>query len=434
MLYVGGSGDGNYSNIKDAINAADDRDTVYVTSGTYYENIVIDKSIDLIGNDKENTIIDGGGLGDVIRVIVDHVNISGFTVKHSEVNLDNITLTYAGVYTESSYVNVSYCDIIECQLGILLKNTSYSEINNCEISNNTGGINFYNSSYNQISSCMVLFNDPLFGVSLQKSNNNTIFNNNISFNDAIGLGMSESSNNTVNRVIFWGNNGSGAYVTRTIVNPCRNNIFFENNFGYNKLWNALDNCDNELWDNGVLGNYWSDFDESGEGAWDNNSDKIVDVPYAVPYVGNRDNYPLIRPIKIEIYDQTTKKIIINVHNPLNHSTIKGVVTLEGNVSCLDGVIETVKIKIDKDGVWQLAAGIPAWQIEIDTNQYDNGEHHLYVYAQTEEGGYSIKQVTVKIENPSGDEGGEVPGFEIFLFLIAFLIMVLVVLPRYRFWK
>ena len=380
----------------------------------------------------KNTIIDGGGLGDVVRVITDHVNISGFTVKHSEVNLDNITFTYAGVRIESFHINVSFCGIADCQLGILFKNTSYSEINNCEVFNNTGGINFYNSSYNQISRCKVLFNGPLFGVSLQKSGNNTLFNNNISSNDAIGLGMGESSNNTISRVIFWGNDPSGVYVARTIVNPCRDNIFFENNFAYNKLLNVLDNCDNESWDNGIWGNYWSDFDESGEGAWDNNSDKIVDVPHVVPSVGNRDDYPLISPIKIEIANQTMRKIIININNPLNNSTVKGIVTFEGNASCLDAVIETVKIKIDKDGVWQMADGIPAWQMEVDTSQYDNGEHHVYVYAQTEEDDYSVKQIMVKIENPSGDEGGEVPGFEIFLVLVAFLIMVLVVLPIYRF--
>ena len=437
ILYVGGSGEGNYSSIEDAINAASDGYTVYVNSGMYNENIVIDKSIDLIGKDKENTFIDGGKLGDVVRVTTDYVNISGFTVKNSKVNLDNISNIYAGIYVEASYVNVKYCDIMDCLIGILLINTSYSDVSNCEISNNLGGINYYNSSYNQISNCRVVFNKPRFGVSLQKSNNNTIFNNNISFNVANGLAMSESSNNTINRVIFWGNNGSGVSVFRTLVNPCRNNKFFENNFvdnnvGYNKLWNAFDNCANESWDNGILGNYWSNFDESNEGAWDNNTDDIVDVPYIVPSVGNIDNYPLISPVEIVTEDQTMKKITININNPLNNSTIKGIVTLEGDASCLDGVIETVKIKIDKDGVLQTADGISTWQMEVDTSQYDNGEHRIYVYAYTEEGDYSMKQVTVKIENPSEGKDDGVPGFEFLLVIISFLIAILVVRYRYRF--
>ena len=36
-LYVGGSGEGNYTKIQDAINNASDGDTVFVYNGTYYE-------------------------------------------------------------------------------------------------------------------------------------------------------------------------------------------------------------------------------------------------------------------------------------------------------------------------------------------------------------------------------------------------------------
>jgi hypothetical protein len=51
-LYVGGTGPGNYTSIQSAINDATSGDTVFVYSGTYYENIVIDVSINLIGENK----------------------------------------------------------------------------------------------------------------------------------------------------------------------------------------------------------------------------------------------------------------------------------------------------------------------------------------------------------------------------------------------
>ena len=60
-LYVGGSGTGNYSSIQRAIDNANDGDTVFVYSGTYYEYINVNKSINLIGENNIKTIINGGG-------------------------------------------------------------------------------------------------------------------------------------------------------------------------------------------------------------------------------------------------------------------------------------------------------------------------------------------------------------------------------------
>ena len=48
-LYVGGDGPGNYSNIQDAIDDASDGYIIYVYSGTYNENVFIDKQINLVG-------------------------------------------------------------------------------------------------------------------------------------------------------------------------------------------------------------------------------------------------------------------------------------------------------------------------------------------------------------------------------------------------
>ncbi|EMR74892.1 parallel beta-helix repeat (two copies) [Thermoplasmatales archaeon SCGC AB-540-F20] len=62
-LYVGGTGPNNYTKIQDAINDASDGYTVFVynDSSPYYESIIIDKSINLVGEDRDSTHIAGGG-------------------------------------------------------------------------------------------------------------------------------------------------------------------------------------------------------------------------------------------------------------------------------------------------------------------------------------------------------------------------------------
>lgn len=81
VLYVGGGGAGNYTTIQGAIDSSNPGDTVYVYSGTYYENVVIDKSIDLVGQSWANTTIDGQDTGNVVTVRVSSVTIDGFTIQ-----------------------------------------------------------------------------------------------------------------------------------------------------------------------------------------------------------------------------------------------------------------------------------------------------------------------------------------------------------------
>ena len=81
-LYVGGSGPGNYTKIQDAINNATSGDTIFVYSGIYYENVIIDKSINLIGKDRNTTIIDGRNSSDVVYVTADWIKINNFTIQN----------------------------------------------------------------------------------------------------------------------------------------------------------------------------------------------------------------------------------------------------------------------------------------------------------------------------------------------------------------
>ena len=83
-LYVGGSGPNNYSSIQAAINDAEDGFTVFVydDSSPYNEILVISKSINLIGENKENTVINSHNNDCTIDLNSDNVNISNFELRN----------------------------------------------------------------------------------------------------------------------------------------------------------------------------------------------------------------------------------------------------------------------------------------------------------------------------------------------------------------
>jgi len=73
ILHVGGSGYGNYSHIQDALDDAMDGDTILVHPGIYKENLSIEKSVRMVG---ENATIKTRG----IAVYADDVTIDNFSI------------------------------------------------------------------------------------------------------------------------------------------------------------------------------------------------------------------------------------------------------------------------------------------------------------------------------------------------------------------
>ncbi len=78
----------DYSRIQEAVNAANPRDTIFVRSGTYHEHVLVDKSLSLVGENRDTTIIDGDYVGTVVSVTSDCVNVSGFRIQNAENGLD----------------------------------------------------------------------------------------------------------------------------------------------------------------------------------------------------------------------------------------------------------------------------------------------------------------------------------------------------------
>lgn len=75
----------HYTSIQSAINDAVSGDTITAEAGTYYENLIIDRSINLIGAGKDVTIINGQQMGSVITIIPGvTVTMTGFTITNGK--------------------------------------------------------------------------------------------------------------------------------------------------------------------------------------------------------------------------------------------------------------------------------------------------------------------------------------------------------------
>jgi len=181
-LYVGGSGPGNYSKIQDAINASSNGDTVFVydDSSPYLENLIINKSIHLCGENKETTIINAGSHGNGIILTADNVNITFFTIENSD------------LYHKA--INMS--------------NSNYSTIYRNIIKNNTGGgmLIWTSANNNMITENIVINNN--YGITISNNFGNTIANNYIVHNKYEGITVGSHSNNTIIRNNTISSNGN----------------------------------------------------------------------------------------------------------------------------------------------------------------------------------------------------------------------------------
>lgn len=123
ILYVGGSGPNNYTKIQDAIDNASDGDTVFVydDSSPYYENIVIEKSIILLGEDRETTVILGDESWDdvIVNISADEVSISGFTIQPNNGNPTGILIGKKYVYPD--YWNIEIIGKVTISNNIIKK-------------------------------------------------------------------------------------------------------------------------------------------------------------------------------------------------------------------------------------------------------------------------------------------------------------------------
>ena len=289
----------DYPTIQQAINNADEGDTIYVKAGTYYENVAVNKRVSLIGENKSTTIIDGGGTGTVVHVLSSDVSISGFTIRNG--------LTFPAVkMDESNSSNISNNIVDSSSWGIHLRSSNNNTLTKNEALNNDRGIYIENSCNNIVSENVAIYNK--YGIRfIGSSNNNTIEGNVLTDNEE-GIHLNSNYNNIIdnnlsNNVIglsiwAWYNNITGNQLSNNkirIEDSNYNRIYHNNFYGVVISWHGIVHHDN-IWDDGYPsgGNYWSDYKERYPDAKELDDSGIWDIPYVIDE-NDQDNYPLMKP-------------------------------------------------------------------------------------------------------------------------------------------
>lgn len=183
ILYVGGSGPNNYTTIQSAIDDAFGGDTVFVydDSSPYIENLLIEKQISLIGEDKYTTIIDGDTVEDVIFVNSSRVTIDSFTIKNGGSHNDGIK-----IIENNNFNTISNNIICNNSNAIQVDGSSFIKIDNNLIFSNEGGIHlWWGSNNNQVSNNTIY--DNVRGIMATFSNGNIITHNVVNNNRFYGL-------------------------------------------------------------------------------------------------------------------------------------------------------------------------------------------------------------------------------------------------------
>jgi len=355
----------DYPTIQEAIDAANPGDTIFVEAGTYFENVVINKALSLIGENRSTTIIDGNGAGDVIRIVSNNVSVRRSTIQNS-----------SGEYPNS---------------GIFLDNVEGCRISDNNVSHNHGhGIFLMWANNNNVSNNLISFNgEPGIRVDVSKNNliGNYLCNNNVDgiflygafdcliqdnfayHNTMSGIAITGGSTNiTVKNNIAEENGGSGIFlcccsngsliesnilqnnwcgidvsidsfyntvIGNTVVDNDKgiclysnsNQTIYHNNFIDNAEQAGIHESYENTWNNVYPfgGNYWSDQDRSpcadhysGPEQDISGSDGIVDIPYVIDQ-DNQDHYPLMEyalgtsvPPNLMVFSPETTDLTVSV--------------------------------------------------------------------------------------------------------------------------
>lgn len=310
----------NYTHIQEAIDHADEGDTIIVLPGTYREHITLSKLVNLIGNNVSTTAIDGQGSGTVVKVTASNVVIEGFTVRNGEI----------GIYATSA----GNCFIKRNNASNNVDGIHITSSWNCTIVNNNSSNNdhrgiFLNNSWECNVSSNVIEKNEWYGLNLNSSRNSIVVGNTVKggHNDHDAIGLLSCTNCSVvsntaedsHRFGIWVDSSTNCVVDKNYVNnnvygisivnslqcsikqndvinsqkynlglySSSMNTFYQNNFIATGSSQVETTNSTNIMDNGIEGNYWSDY-----AGIDYDCNGIGDTMYVVDAY-EHDGYPIM---------------------------------------------------------------------------------------------------------------------------------------------
>lgn len=277
VVYVDDCSDADFKSIEEAVYWIGQNDTVYVNDGIYHENVIVDKSVTLIGKNKSTTIVSGGEGGTIFSIMANWVNISGFTLQNS----------FTGIVSSSNYCNIYDNIFMNNTYGVNSIYSTNNKINNNIFQKNImAGILFLYCNNNHIYDNL-FENNICTSIYLSAYSNSNIIENNKITNDgisnrSIAIFLVQSSSNIISENIIENNQaGIGLLMSSNENSIGRNNLI--NNKEQAKFLNSLFNS----WS----GNYWDDLG----GIWP----KIIKgtILFIIPWL-NFDWHPAREPYDI----------------------------------------------------------------------------------------------------------------------------------------
>lgn len=274
----------DYPTIQDAIDVAEDGDIIQVKSGVYYESIVIDKQITLIG--------------DGIVEINANEAYYGFELRADGIRIENLKVTHCGSGGNKAAIRIisNRNTVKDCIIQhnhnfglIIYKNASENLVQSVTVSDNYCGI-YIESATSNIISDSTLFDNAIYGIHIRYSNDNILHGNSIS-DEIVGIYLWRSYNNTIKD-----NSITSCSLHGVDLRTSHNNLIYNNylncskngyDTGVNNYYVDLSQDTNIISGPYLCGNYWSDY---SDGDIDENG--IGDTSYEIPGGNNIDPYPL----------------------------------------------------------------------------------------------------------------------------------------------